>query len=237
MKSSDSIRRYLLDIFFPNRCPFCGEVIPWNVLSCEKCLSQVEWFSHDGSCPICAKKMCICGDDFHADRVLCVCIYEGIVKQGIINLKRNNGINLADIFAEKLTDEINSCGYDYADSVVTSVPMNRRKKRKTGYNHSEEIGKALAKKLKLQYNDNILLQSSDTVMQHSLNLNERRETVRGRYHIHPKADVKGRHIILCDDVYTTGSTINECARVLKENGAEYVLAACGASTELDNNKQ
>lgn len=233
MKESDYPKQFLLDIFMPNRCPFCGRVIAWNRLSCEKCISEVEWYNTGDGCKRCAKKLCICDDDYCVDKVFTTCYYKGIVKNGTLNLKVNKGINLAEIYAIKLNSAMLENGYDFSAEIITAVPMNKHKKRINGYNHAEEIGRALSDRLNIPYSDKLLVRVSNDRAQHSLKSEDRRAAVIGLYELYKNADVAGKRIILCDDVYTTGSTVNECARILKEGGAESVIAAVGATTELE----
>lgn len=237
MKERDYPKIFLLDIFMPNRCPFCEKVIPWNKLHCDKCIALVEWYNQGDGCPRCAKKECICGEDFYIDKVYATCYYSGIIKPGTLNLKLNKGINLAEIYAVKLNRAMLEDGYDFSADIITAVPMNKIKKRVNGYNHATEIGRALSDQTNIPYDDKLLVRISDERIQHSLKGDERKLAVIGLYELYKAADVKGKRIILCDDVYTTGSTVNECARILKQNGAEAVIAAVGATTERENRKE
>lgn len=97
--------------------------------------------------------------------------------------------------------------------------MDKKRLKWRGFNQSEEIGKELAKSLEIPLITDVLLKMKATLPQVELSDLEREENIKGAFLVTNREKIKGRKILLIDDVYTTGSTLNEVARLLKEAGA------------------
>lgn len=100
--------------------------------------------------------------------------------------------------------------------IVISVPVSRRRKMERGYNQSELIAKDICKKLNKKYSRDILIKTKNTTAQSTLNKEQRKENAKGVYEIRKQDKIKGKKVLLIDDIYTTGSTVNECSRALKQ---------------------
>ncbi|MBQ8623659.1 MAG: ComF family protein [Oscillospiraceae bacterium] len=214
---------FILDFFFPNRCPFCDNFIVWDKLVCNDCINQIELTDN------------YIRKDFDNNFTVCLSAvsYEGTAKRGLLNLKYHKGFNAAKHLLPYLIDIFkNNIVIDKID-LVTAVPMNRKRLEKTGYNHAEIIAKMVAKRLNLKYNFKILGKNKSTDRQHDLTRAERLEAVKGSYFIkHKFPDIKGKTILLCDDIITTGSTLSECSRLLLKAGAKKVYCATLGTTLL-----
>lgn len=125
--------------------------------------------------------------------------------------------------------EISEENLDY--DLVASVPMNRAKKWKRGYNQSELIARELARRTGKKYGS-ILVERHGSRAQKELRYNERFLNILDRYRVKKKSAVEGRRILLIDDVITTGATINECARVLRLKGAAEVYSLTIARAQM-----
>lgn len=222
--------RYILDIFYPNRCPCCMKVIKWDDLLCDGCIKKLEDISAE-LCPYCGKKQCICKNGLHYDRCISLCYYDGIVKDGIINLKLNNATNFAQYFAEKLCSHINEENLVDTIDFVTSVPMTDLKKARRGYNQAELFAKLTADILNKEYKGNVLIKTDKHLSQHTLSAHQRRESVKGAFAAND-INIKNSTVLLCDDIITTGSTLDECAILLKKMGVKTVICVTMATTLL-----
>ena len=109
------------------------------------------------------------------------------------------------------------------NTILVPVPMHPKKKRRRGFDQAEILAKALAEATKTKH-ENILTRIHNTPPQSGLHPQQRLENVRGAFQIRPGYVVKGRSFTLVDDIYTTGASLNECARVLKAAGAVEVCA-------------
>lgn len=223
-------RKFLLDLIFPNRCPFCGEIIKYNKLSCDTCLEQIEW-AEGKVCEICGSNLCMCGSDMHYDICYVSAVYAGAAKEGVISLKKGYGSNFAEITADKLYPCMMRNGEKF--DFIIPAPMEKQKRRRKGFNHAEELSKAFGAKFgKDKIKTGVIIKSGGRKAQHTMNAEERAENIKGIYYQSPKdkTDLNGKNILLCDDVITTGATMNECARILKELGASRVAIAAAAVT-------
>ena len=108
----NKLSKFILDIFFPNRCPFCDCFIKGDKLACDRCIDEISYID-DKVCGHCGKVPCICDIELFYEKCYAACYYEGIVKNGIINLKIKNAINTAEIFADILSVKILSDGIKY----------------------------------------------------------------------------------------------------------------------------
>ena len=97
---------------------------------------------------------------------------------------------------------------------IIPVPISRKRYKKRGYNQSSLIAKEIAKKLQLEYNDRCLFKIKNIIEQSKLNKEERQKNIQNVYKLFNKKLLKDKKILLVDDIYTTGSTVNECSRIL-----------------------
>ena len=112
---------------------------------------------------------------------------------------------------------------DFVNFILVPVPLERKKLKWRGFNQAEEIGKELANFFGIPLITNCLIKIKETLPQVELSDEERRENIKGAFLVKDKELIKNKKILLIDDVYTTGATMEECARVLKKAGAKEVI--------------
>lgn len=226
------LKLFLLDLLFPNRCPFCDDFIPWDKLACDRCIDKLET-TGDELCNTCGKSPCQCGiSEIAYDRCYAACYYEGTARKGIISLKSDMGVNSAELFADIIYRKIQAFGIAY--DLIVPVPMAKKKKVSRGYNQAEIFAKALGERLNVPVCSSALIKVQSEIEQHTLSSAERAENVKRQFSSNPKISLKNKNIILCDDVMTTGSTINYCTNLLKEMGAKSVTVAVCTVTKRSN---
>ena len=138
-------------------------------------------------------------------------------------LKYNRYLTFAEYFAYSISKRIKSYDYDW----ITAVPLNAVRYRERGYNQSALIAKSVAERLSVPFKEYILQRTKNTISQTSLKREERKRNVKNAFRL--GTAVEGKRILLVDDVITTGSTLNECAKVLKKNNAALVDIAAVAT--------
>jgi len=171
--------------------------------------------------------------------------YEGELR-GLIHLLKYEAVfpvvqPLGSMTAQAIEELLPSCGD--AVPLVIAVPLHQSKRGARGFNQSELIARAALKHLpkRLELASGVLVRKRATVSQVGLTREERVENMRDAFRVEDRQRVQGRTVIVVDDVMTTGTTLSECARVLKKAGAEKVLAATvarafhGAVTSGDAN--
>ncbi len=112
---------------------------------------------------------------------------------------------------------------DFSGFLIIPVPLEKRRMKWRGFNQAEEIGKELAEFFKIPLISDCLVKTRKTVSQVELADEARKENIKGAFLIKEKDLIKNKKILLADDVYTTGATMAECARILRESGAKEII--------------
>ena len=179
-----------------------------------------------GICPNCAAALMIpetlsvvLSENVYLDDICAAYAYTEPVAHGIMRLKYNGEKYLAAEFA-KLMDIKNEWRIDAA----TAVPMYKNKLRKRGYNQSDALAEKLCERFGIYYDPGILRRTKATSSQVGTSRSERLNRQKDSFEADEKL-CKGKNILLIDDVCTTGSTVNECAKELKKKGAERVYVS------------
>lgn len=214
----------LVDILFPRKCLACGRK---GRYVCRGCLASLKILKQ--LCPYCEKASidglthAKCLKKLSINGVYSLWPYEGVIREAILKLKYR--------FARKIAEELSEYIYlffkDVAvfpkGSILTPIPLYWLRENFRGFNQSEIIAKMLAEKLGWSFEEGILLRRKLRQPQTMLKGKKRRENIRGVFVLNPKyKSTLSKSYILFDDVYTTGSTLKEAAKVLKRNGASLV---------------
>lgn len=232
---------------FPAECRGCGHLL-LNISRlpvCRDCLHSAKTF--DGpQCVVCGELLLgqltvgeepLCGLCQRArptyERAFAYGPYEGAVRDLIHLLKYQLMTPAARPLGELLASSIRAAVREAGnDAVLVPIPLYSGKERQRTFNQAEEIARAAvrASGVKLEIDPKLLARVRETKSQTGLTRHQRRENVRGAFAVpkNLKIAVKGRNIILLDDVFTTGTTAEECARVLKRAGAAKVWVVTAA---------
>ncbi|MBQ9384195.1 MAG: ComF family protein [Ruminiclostridium sp.] len=212
-----SIYRYLINWLYPNVCPRCGKIIDFNDDMCGECLSRITRYAGNSVIP-------------NIDAFTAFCVYDDDVRPMVLEFKNNDCGNTAYAFARCIAGALRSAGLGTDADYIVPIPMSGRSLRRRGYNQIELIVKELRYMINVPY-ANVLIKVRETNEQKSMKGAARLENVRNAFGISPKApDIRGKTMLLIDDLCTTGSTLSEAAKVLKANGAGKVYAASFAKT-------
>jgi ComF family protein len=149
--------------------------------------------------------------------------YSPRMSRAILLLKYGNVAPIGPWFARCLASLIRSQPQGFAADVVVPVPLDRGRLRERGYNQAELIAKPLARLLGISFRSYLLVRTRPRPNQLRLTRRERWETVRGAYAPHQTAQVDKLRVLLVDDVFTTGATLDACSRALKGAGAARVV--------------
>ncbi len=223
------------DIFFPLVCAGCGKQINTNSLFCAECQESIQVITLP-FCQICGRPFPlkytsthVCGGClknppfFKAARS--VFIYTEPIKRSIIQFKFKGNTALANDLAKMLLFHLQDFLGQIKPETVIPVPLHLKRLRERGYNQCVLLAQIIAKYLKIPCEKMVLKKVKPTLPQVGLSQAQRHKNVKGSFAvIHPQL-VKGKRILLIDDVFTTGSTVNECAKVLHKAGASGVWVA------------
>lgn len=160
-----------------------------------------------------------------------VCYYTGNIRSAIKQYKFYGQSRYSKIFVEMMYKYLKNLNLHKEFDLVTMIPLSRKRLRERGYNQTELLAKPLAEKLGIEFNGSCVFKKrNNKVQSYAKSAAERRLNVKDAY-IADFSKIKGKNILLIDDVYTTGSTMQECARELKSKGAENVLGITLAKTD------
>lgn len=212
---ADKFADTLLDIVYPKECIFCHK--------------KINSFGKLAICPKCADtqiKIKIVRDDSHVfDEAVGILKYEGNVRRCMIDFKFRGIKYYGHTFAYEIYRQ--SCNFGYIkDAIMCCVPISRSRKR--AYNQTAVIADELTKMLDQKCCFDLLYKRADIPQLSKMSLSERRMNIRGAFGVNPKYNIYGKDIVVIDDIFTSGSTADECARTLKMYGAAnvYVVCAC-----------
>ena len=141
----------------------------------------------------------------------------------MLDFKFYNKAFINEYFLEFLLKNKNICAFLKNFDLIIPVPMFKTKKLKRGYNQTELLGKNLSKKLGLEYLEDVLVKIKENRTQSLVLKNERKQNVKNVFKIKNPFYIKNKKIILVDDIYTTGATIDECTKLLKKSGVKEIL--------------
>lgn len=206
----------LLDLFFPPKCPFCGKVL-----------------DHAGICPACEKALPWTEEGAGLRElpggVRCAAPlwYEGKVREGLLRFKFQG----ARAAAGPLGELVARCAaerFSGAFDVVTWVPVSRRRLRSRGYDQARLLAESACRLWEVRP-EQLLQKITDNPAQSGLTEEAaRRANVLGVYEAAEPERIQGCRILLVDDICTTGATLAECARTLRDAGAADVMCVCAA---------
>lgn len=234
--------RGLVDLVFPPKCAFCGEGIEAGVF-CEKCLGLIDLIG-EPFCPVCGLPYLagggenhLCGECIQAgyssfSQARSLAVYRGPVLELVHRFKYGgkmfSGKALGTAMAERAGEYFDMPRFD----MVVPVPLHRDRLRQRGFNQSLVLAREIAGKFGTPVDFEALKRIRDTEPQVSLDGKQRRGNVKGAFAA-AGASVKGKRLMLVDDVFTTGSTVRECARVLVQQGALEVAVYTAARAVRD----
>ena len=218
----------LWQLVFPSRCLRCGKR---GVVVCKTCQPSISWLpaavcprcvvrTVDGRlCDRCARQTAAGGPPLSSVRAACA--YEGLVRTALQRLKFRQARFLASFAAELIWASLSSRPLQV--DVLVPVPLHPSRHQKRGFNQSELIARALADRLQVAVTTETLARTRDTPPQVGLTSQERRRNLVDAFSC-PGGSAAGLRVALVDDIMTTGSTLEACAKPLIEAGAARVIA-------------
>lgn len=239
MKRKEWLDR-LLSILYPPRCVCCGEVLSAGETLCEACEKRIVRIEAP-VCLLCGYSLQDCGRKHPKtayQEITAPFYYEGAVREGIHRFKFRDRPQSAIFFAREMAKSVRENMPGISFDLIVCVPMLPAKEKKRGYNQSALLARELSALLGVPADCHALCKSIDIPAQHELKGAERKGNVFGVFEVPCPEAVEGKTVLLCDDVKTTGATLDECAKMLKFAGAKDVYCACIAVTrKQDKAKQ
>jgi len=235
-KGISSIRGSVFDLIFPRKCHGCEKAYLGEDehFWCSSCRTRIEWI-RSPLCTLCGKPYPknpsgsdhYCGEcltsTFHFDRARSAAVHSGIVRDCIHALKFGGRLHhvpsLVQLLHESMEREM-----EVYEGMILPVPLHTRRLRQRGFNQAALLARELGRRLGRVVRFDVLVRKQWTEPQTRLNREERLENVKNAFQVVSPGVIKGGRILLVDDVFTTGTTLSECARELKQSGAAEVTA-------------
>ena len=148
--------------------------------------------------------------------------YEGSLREAIHRWKYEGKTYLTPFLAKWMTEGLNRYWEPDSFDLLIPVPLHRQRLRERGFNQALLLVKEISFRTGIPYRKTILQKKKPTIPQVTLSGRERERGLRGAFHVIGKEGLVGKSVLLVDDVYTTGATVNECSKVLRRGGAKNV---------------
>ena len=234
IRGGKAIARRCTDILLPPACEVCGDYITAHSALCPACWSQIAFITKP-CCDLCGLPLAYdigetikCGDclaqppDF--DRARAAVLYGDVSKKLLMRYKHGDALEISGLFRKWLRfayDELES-----ESDIIAVVPLHWQRLLKRRYNQAALLAMEWGERKPAAYLPDLLHRTRATASQGHLSVRERQRNVKGAFAINPRYrdTIRGKSILLVDDVYTTGATLNACARTLKAAGAKQVYA-------------
>ncbi len=211
-----SIWSRLLDIISPRACRVCGQRLGiTEEVICAACNLHLPrtWFCNDALNNIMARRF---WGRIPIEKAAALFYYEaGSEVSNIIHaLKYNNHPEIGSMMGRMAAEEFMQSGFFDGIDMIMPVPLEKKRQRQRGYNQSEEIAKGVAEATGLTVCNNAVERTAFSGSQTRKSLRERIENVEGAFRPTGKTDLKGKHILVVDDIVTSGATVCSCVECL-----------------------
>lgn len=236
----------LLELIFPPRCFLCDELLSADENNvCHSCSIGRFLLENESVCEKCGrlilkgKRCSLCSTNVYAfDMGWGLLQYEGYVHSAIYRLKysdrRDTGKAMGRFMAKKNGVKIKGLGIE----AIIPIPLHKKRFKQRGYNQAAVIAKAISSELNIPMDEHVLNRIKWTVPQSKLSPKARKSNLEGAFLINKP--VRYKRILLIDDIYTTGNTMHQCAKILKEAGIQhvyfYTVAIANEQKEEADNK-
>lgn len=228
------IKKRVLSLLYPKTCPLCQGIVRGEAELCVPCSGKLQ-FIREPKCKKCGKPFDIvdgeaeireyCGDCGRQEHVydmgMAVFQYNEAIRESIYRFKYQNQRTYAGFYGKAMAKQYGKLIGRLGVEVLIPVPVSEKKKISRGYNQAELVATALSDVIGCPVDDKLLIRTLHTAPQKELTPEQRRNNLKNAFKITENI-VKYKVVLLVDDIYTTGSTIDACAAVLKSAGVEKV---------------
>jgi len=231
MKIVKKLYKLIIDIIFPTECLGCGKENEWL---CYDCLNEIS-IKQDQTCPVCRTiangATCKnCTGRTSLDGLLVSTNYDQQVIQSTIHTLKYNYIaeaadclsGLINKFLITFDKQKNLDILYHSGAILSTVPLNKKRLLERGFNQSELMAKNIAWQFQMPFMPNLLQRKRYTAAQAQLTKKQRLDNIKNAFTLNKSFKISGKNVIIIDDVATTLATLEECAKALKQAGAQQV---------------
>ncbi len=195
---------FALDFIFLPSCGICGKIGEGYI--CSKCYKNIQDYLYKNT----------------EEEIFYLLKYKDIIRKKMIEYKFNDKSYLHQMFCEIFLKNENACEFLKNYDIIIPVPIHKSKRKTRGYNQTELISRKISKYFNIQIDTKVLIKKKNTPMQSSLGRKDRIKNVQNVYKVVNKEKIIGKNVLIMDDIYTTGATVNECRNILQSAGAKKV---------------
>ncbi|MDO5702902.1 MAG: ComF family protein [Lachnospiraceae bacterium] len=233
------VRALTLDLLYPRRCPVCGEAAPWGLDICPECTEKLPYVRE----PVCRK----CGKPVDDMQVYCrdcmnvrhryvrgrgVFVYDDVMRRMLTDFKYRGRREYGHTIGRLMAQYAVSFMEEWQPDIIVPVPVHASRKRSRGYNQAEILSGEIASYFDMTHAADTLVREGNTAAMKTLSSSERTANIRSAVRCE-KPSEDGGSVLIVDDIYTTGATVDACAEVLIEAGYGeifFLTAAIGAGS-------
>ena len=228
----------LLNLLFPRRCPVCGEIVePYGEKICPGCVKALSPV-REPCCKKCGKEISdrqgeYCPDCMRRPKTFdsgaSLLNYNETARRSMASIKYKNRREYLDFYAQAMNLRFAKRVRVWGAKALVPVPIHSSRRRERGFNQAEELAERLSDYWGIPVDTKLLIRKKKTLPQRDLGPSQRLKNLQEAFDLHPSVSDKiPESVIIIDDIYTTGSTVEACSRILKKAGVKrvYFLAIC-----------
>ena len=231
----------VLDIIYPRRCPVCDDLVssPGRLVcrECEDAFREIK----EPWCLKCGRQLtddsqALCdgcrGHEHDFARARTALIYDDILKESVYRFKYGGRREYADYYVDRMAAALGSYIRSCRAQAIIPIPLHKSRLKKRGYNQAALLSYGLSERFNIPVREDILIRTGKTGVQKSLRAGQRQNNLKKAFKIAGDV-VKLKNIILVDDIFTTGSTVDAAARLLHDAGVTDVYCAVLGVADID----
>lgn len=224
----------VINMIYPRRCPLCGEIIKRTQrLACDTCYEELEYIE-EPRCKCCSKAVEqeeteYCYDcsrkEFYFESGIALWNYSSRMKESLAMFKYHNRKEYGEFYGEEFAKVYGDVLVDLEPDALIPVPIHWTRYIERGYNQAAVIANQIGNRLHIPVVEDLLIRTKKTMAQKQLDNRERERNLQGAFAVSKKwekAEHNLKRVVIIDDIYTTGSTINRCAKVLMQEGIQEI---------------
>lgn len=228
-----------ITLLYPNRCPVCSQIPPPHSLICPACYTSIHFvkqpFCYSCGKPLASKEQEYCYDCLRHPksftRGYSLAIYDSVTKPSLMAIKYKNKSCYLQFYAQETLKAYGKLFCRLAPDAILPVPIHPKRLKKRGYNQASLFAHNIGKSLQIPVYDSLLVRTINTLPQKNLTPEQRLLNLQKAFSLYPGYELSllpFQRVLLVDDIYTTGSTMEALTRLLKNHGVKevYIFSIC-----------
>ncbi|MBE5955095.1 MAG: ComF family protein [Lachnospiraceae bacterium] len=234
-----SLLKHLSSALYPPRCPICEKIPPKGFFICSSCYASISFvqqpFCYSCGKPLETKEQELCFDCCRTPksftRGFSLAVYNEITKPSLSAIKYKNRRQHLNFYIQETITVYGPLFHSLHLDAVLSIPIHPKRMKKRGFNQASLFASAMGKHLNVPFYDSVIIRTINTLPQKALSPEKRLENLQRAFSLHPELKdsfLPFQRVLLIDDIYTTGATMEAVTRLLKQAGVSevYIFSIC-----------